>query len=104
MKDGRAGRAREGEKLGIAGAARIGRAFFGDVAAHGRLTHDPTQKLESGDDGVAVGAAREITRLDRRPLLRIVRLDELELAMLPLALTAQTYGVLQLILSRTVVA
>src|SRR5262245_66164343 len=87
MKDGRAGRAREGEKLGIAGAAGVGRALFGDVVAHRRLIHDPTQKLYSGDDGIAVELARQIARLYRRRLARIGRLDAHEAAALRPQLT-----------------
>src|SRR5262249_57235084 len=87
MKDGRAGRACEREQLGIARAALVGSAVCGDVAANRRLTHDPTQKLEPGDEGIAVGGAREITRLDRRRLLRIGRLDAHEAAALRPQLT-----------------
>jgi hypothetical protein len=42
----------------MARTARVGRAFFGDVAAHRRLLHDPTQKLNSGDHSIAVGLDR----------------------------------------------
>ena len=63
MKNGGAGLARKREEICIAGAIRFWRALFGNVAEHCRLTHDPAQKLHSGQDGVAVMSPRKVARL-----------------------------------------
>src|SRR5262245_38922963 len=87
MKDGRTRLAGERQELRIARAAGIGRALFGDITAYCRLLHDPPEKLHPGDDGVAVGSARQIARLDRWRLRRIGGFDTHEAAALRPQLT-----------------